>query len=138
MASSHLKKIVPILEYIQSLNKVARAKYLKDVGAVILKAIVNVIFNLNRGNFDVPTSTVDSLRRYKRQIKSIVVPKKSLEKRRKELIKGDFFAKIMVHIIPCLLKFILPVSRDDFETRKTELKTEGQENVAEQEDVSDR
>ena len=137
MASSHLKKVIPILEYIQSLNKVARAKYLKEVGGVILKAIVNVIFNLNRGNFDVPTSTVDLLRPYKRQIKSIVVPKKSLEKRRKELIKGDFYAKIMVHIIPFLLKFILPVPRDDFEDRKIVLKPEDRQNVAEQENVSD-
>lgn len=135
-AISHLKKIVPILEYIQSMNKVARVKYLKTVGTVVIKTIVNVIFNLNRGNFDIPPSTIDLLRPYKRQIKSIVVPKKSLEKRRKELIKSDFFAKIMVHILPLLLKFILPVSRDDFEDRKKDSRVEDKQDVSDQKDVS--
>ena len=110
--ASHLKKIIPLLEYVQSLNRVARTKYLKQVSAGVLKAICNTIFNINNGNIYIPIETVNQLRPYKRQIKSICVKKKSLEKRRKELIKSDLFNKIMTHVIPQLLKYVAPAKRD--------------------------
>ena len=131
--ASHLKKIIPLLEYVQSLNRVARTKYLKQVSSGVLKAICNTIFNINNGNIFIPIETINQLRPYKRQIKSICVKKKSLEKRRKELLKSDLFNKIMTHVIPQLLRYVAPTQRktdsDDDNDEKNDENESQQANV---------
>ena len=112
--ASHVRKVIPLLEYIQSLNRSARTKYLKGVGSAVIKAICNTIFNVNNGNISIPIETVNLLRPYKRQIKSIcVLKRKSIEKRRKELIKADLFFKVMTHVIPQLLRYAAPKQRKE-------------------------
>ena len=80
----------------------------------MIKAICNTIFNVNNGNISIPIETVNLLRPYKRQIKSIcVLKRKSIEKRRKELIKADLFFKVMTHVIPQLLRYAAPKQRKE-------------------------
>lgn len=110
MALNHLKKIIPLLEYLASLDKLDRVKFLKQAGTSIIKVICDIIFNANRGNLDLSPTVVDTLRPYKRQIKSLCVLKKSIEKRRKELMQKDFVGKVLPYLIPPLLEHLVPKS----------------------------
>ena len=108
MALNHLRKIIPLLEHLASLDKPERLKSLKQSGTAIIKVICDIIFNANRGNLDLSPTVVDSLRPYKRQIKSLCVLKKSIETRRKELLRKDFVGKVLPYLIPPLLEHIVP------------------------------
>lgn len=110
MALNHLRKITPLLEYLVGMDKSDRVKFLKQAGTSIIKVICDIIFNVNRGNLDLSPTVVDSLRQYKTQIKSLCVLKKSIETRRKELLRKDFVGKVLPHLVPSLLEYLVPKS----------------------------
>ena len=107
--ASKLRRIIPVMEYLLSLNTRSRNKFIKGAKAAVIQQIVDVLYNVNIGTIQLDSVTVDQLRPYKRNIKAVCAPKKSLMKRRLELIKGDrIFGKALPILIPELIKFIVP------------------------------
>ena len=107
--ANQLRRAVPLLEYLDSLNTKARKKFLTNANKNVIKIIVDVLHNINIGSVPLDKVIVDKLRAYKLNIKSITVPKKSLARRRQELLAKDvFFKRVFPVLLPTLIRIILP------------------------------
>ena len=107
--ASKLRRVVPVIEYLISINGKTRQKWLKDAHDNVIKLIVDLLHNINIGTIPLEASLIDRLRKYKKQIKSITTPKKSLATRRRELNAKDlFFLRIFPLILPVLLHMVMP------------------------------
>ena len=107
--ASQLRRAVVLLEYLDSLNSQARKKFIKNANKNVVQTIVDVLHNINIGTVPLNETIVDKLRRYKTIIKAVTLPKKSLARRRQELIKKDvFFLKIFPVLLPVLIQLIQP------------------------------
>ena len=69
--SEKIKKVIPILEFITSLDKKERTKFLKKCKNPIIKAITDVVYNVLVGNLSISSAATEKLRVYKNQIKSL-------------------------------------------------------------------
>ena len=82
----------------------------------VLKLIIDVLYNINIGTIPLDASLVQRLRKYKKQIKSITVSKKSLARRRQELQAKDlFFTKIIPLLLPVLIRMIVPKTPENLQ-----------------------
>ena len=107
--ASQLRRAVPLLEYLDSLNSKARKKFLNNANKKVIETIVDVLHNINIGTIPLDKNMVDRLRLYKENIKSITVAKKSLVRRRRELVDRDvFFKRIFPVLLPALIRIIVP------------------------------
>ena len=111
--ATKLRRIIPIIEYLVSLNSVGRKKFIKGAKPAVIKSLVDLLYNVNIGSIVLPSATIEQLRPYKKNIKAVCAPKKSLAKRRLDLTQGDrIFAKVVPILLPHLLSYILPKSDD--------------------------
>ena len=101
--SGKIKQILPILDFLNSLDKTARIKFLKKSHTNMLKSLIDLIYNINLGNIHMPKVEIERLRKYKTQIKSLCVKKKTISERKKIIIKKDLLGKLLPILIPVLL-----------------------------------
>ena len=101
--NSHLKSAIPLLEFIHSLTKKERETFLKRCKNSVIKTIVDIIWNVYKGNLDLPMSLIEKLRPLQNKIKRLCVKKKPLKTRRKEIILGDLFANLFSILLPFFL-----------------------------------
>ena len=114
--ASQLRRAVPLMEYLHSLNTKGRTKFIKNMNDNVLKLIIDVLYNINIGTIPLDASLVQRLRKYKKQIKSITVSKKSLARRRQELQAKDlFFTKIIPLLLPVLIRMIVPKTPENLQ-----------------------
>ena len=107
--ASKLRRIIPMIEYLVSLNSGARKKFIKGANAAVIKSLVDLFYNVNIGSIGLESATIDKLRPYKKNIKAVCAPKKSLAKRRLELVQGDrIFGKVVPLLLPELIRYIVP------------------------------
>ena len=107
--AAKLRRIIPMIEYLVSLNGAGRKKFVKEANAAVIKSIVDLMYNVNIGSIGLPSETIEQLRPYKKNIQAVCAPKKSLAKRRQELIKGDrIFNNVVPILSPHLISFIVP------------------------------
>ena len=101
--SGKIKKILPILEFLNSLNKTARVKFLKKSHINLFKSLIDLVYNINLGNIYMPKVEVERLRKYKTQIKNLCAKKKGITERKKIIMKKDLLGKLLPILIPVLL-----------------------------------
>ena len=101
--NSHLKSALPLLEFIHSLDKKERGAFLNRCKNNVIKTIVDIIWNVYRGNLNLPPTLVEELRPLKNRIKRLCAKKKSLKSRRKEIILGDLFTTLFSILLPFFL-----------------------------------
>ena len=100
----HLRSALPLLEFIYSLEKKDRETFLKRSKNIVVKTIVDTVFNTYKGNFDLPPQIVEKLRPLQNKIKKLCAKKKPLKTRRKELIADDLFKNLFQILLPFFLE----------------------------------
>ena len=100
MSIKKWKKILPSLEFLQKLSLAKRKTYILNASIETIRLFSDFVFNLNIGNFPIPEYLVDKIRPFKSQILSLCKKKKSIKARKEELIKKDFFGKILKNCHP--------------------------------------
>ena len=86
--ASKLRRIIPVMEYLLSLNTRSRNKFIKGAKAAVIQQIVDVLYNVNIGTIQLDSVTVDQLRPYKRNIKAVCAPKKIVNEKKIRAYKG--------------------------------------------------
>ena len=60
------------------------------------------IYNVDKGVLPIDGDTLEKLRPHKKTIHSLIAPKKSLKKRKQELVKQNHFQQLIGPLIPTL------------------------------------
>ena len=99
---------LPVLEYVHSLEKNRRKQHVLKMRDNVLKFVIDLLLNVDRGVLPVDAATIAQLRPYKNVIKSLTAPKKSLRQRRREFEKRDYFKLLISPLIPAIQQMLVP------------------------------
>lgn len=95
-------------------NSKDRKVFLQKGSDEFIKAIIEIVLNVLKGNVDLTEKIKKKLKKYKRVMRKIICPKVSLKFKRRVLIqKGGFLNVILPALIGGVLSFI-------FEKKKNE------------------
>ena len=76
----------------------------KSISIYIHSISKTIIYNVNNGTIKINDTLVDTLSPLKNKIKSICLKKKSFKKRKLELINGNLYDKIIIKILPFIIR----------------------------------
>lgn len=130
-----IKRILPIIEYSIGLKEKKRKSFLTKLDSNVVKAILDLIFNVFKGNLSIKPEIVDNLRKHKKFFYKICAPKLSLANRKKQLVNNKvFFKTIFPMLVPELVLHILPKIKikeqaSELTSRKSEEEKEEQKGT---------
>ena len=103
--NNKLKKKIIGIEFLSKLSPIERKKYLKfNAKKDVIQFLIDIIYNVNNGTIKINDTLVEALSPLKNKIKSICLKKKSLKKRKLELINGNLYDKIIIKILPFIIR----------------------------------
>lgn len=103
---TQIKLHLPLLEYIMGLSPEKRSGFLKVLKNKNIEFIFDLLLNLDRNRLPITKEIVSKLLPYSKVIHSLIKPKKSLIRRRRELIEKDYFHLLISPLIPVLHRMI--------------------------------
>ena len=107
MPSPRVRKHMPILEYINSMNEKERKHFLKGANIELLKTLSEICLNLLAGTIKIPPSELQKLKRFKKEIITLSEKRHSLKKRVKICQKGGFIGSLLALAIPSIVQAII-------------------------------
>jgi len=88
------------------ITKRTRRNLVKELPDTALKAIQAVCFNCARGNIRLPEGTKQTLKKYKIHIETLGTNKTDLASKRKYLLVGNKFDRILTVFLPILIELV--------------------------------
>ena len=102
-----IKKYLPILEYVASLNRKKQKEFLAHADGNFLRIISEICYNINKGNINLSSDQIKKLRPYRNDIAYLCKKSHSLTQRRQRIQKGGFLSNLL-KILPLLISTIFP------------------------------
>ena len=106
MTTKIVREYLPVVEYLAKLSSKEQISHLKQIDKSCLRFLIDFIFNVESGHIAIPPELIDKLRKYKKQIKSIIKKGKSIKCRKKEMCSKNFFQNIFIPLLPVLRSLI--------------------------------
>ena len=104
MKEKEVKLHTHLLEFISGLNEKERDKYVRQSPNRFIKFLVDLCFNTLLGNIELDSKILLKLQPQRKLIEAVCGKNISLKDRRKILQKKGFFSKVILPIIPSLVK----------------------------------
>lgn len=101
-----LKKHIPILEYIRTLNSKEQKGLIKNANRDLLKVLSAIALNLIKKNIELSKTDITRLKKHENSIKKLAQKKHSNNVRKKILQKGGFLSSLL-SVVPALIAGIL-------------------------------
>ena len=90
-----IRNFIPLLEMLQALSAKERNAYIKSSDNQLVKFLSDLLYNINRGGISIDSDTINKLKVYKKDIKTISRKKTAL-KNRKKYYKKKVFTKLLL------------------------------------------
>ena len=108
MASSRVKRHLPVLEYLRDLNESERRNFVKNASPELLKTISEISLNILKGGLELPSGDIQKLKKYKKQIISLSAKRPSCVTRRKICAqRGGFLGSLISVALPLIIQGII-------------------------------
>ena len=104
MKNKDIKSHAHLLEFINGLPNAQKHKYIVLAPKTVIMFLSDLCYNVLIGNVKLDTKTLLKLKSKKHIIESLCEKNISLKKRRKIILKKNFFTSVIAPIIPALLK----------------------------------
>lgn len=91
-----LKANKPTLLVLKNADINLRKAMLKNVDNNVIKSIIEIVLNTLRGNHKLTSRTKSELEKYKKELRCISCPKRSLSSKRKVLVQKGGFLPILI------------------------------------------
>jgi len=102
-----IKKHLSYLEYLNKLDPEQRAEQLLTLKGDTLKFFFNLLLNIVHKKVPISEETKSHLKSHQKVIESLIAKKKSLTRRKKELIQSNIFSDLVSVLLPDLRQAIL-------------------------------
>ena len=99
MKTEALRKCFQLIEFLNELTGKERAKYLRHATSTVIKFLTDICYNILLGNIKLSPKILTKLKTERRLIEAICEKNISLKKRRKILLKKDFFLNVIRPVI---------------------------------------
>ena len=108
MASSRVKRHLPILEYLRDLNESERRNFVKNASPELLKTISEISLNILKGGLELPSGDIQKSKKYKKQIICLSAKRPSCATRRKICAqRGGFLGSLISVALPLIIQGII-------------------------------
>lgn len=97
---SNLKSFLPLCELILSLSQEERISYLKNISQPFIKFLTYLVYNLLLGSFEISPDEISKLKKYQKNLETLVNKKTSMKIRKKIWGKKNFFVTVIEIILP--------------------------------------
>ena len=101
-----IRNFIPLLEMLQALSAKERNAYIKSSDNQLVKFLSDLLYNINRGGISIDSDTINKLKVYKKDIKTISRKKTALKNRKKILQKKGFYQAVIGQLIPILIEIV--------------------------------
>ena len=105
----NLKKHIPILEYLKSLNTKEQKQLIKNANVGLLRVFSEICINLIKRNIELSSADIKRLKKYEHLIEKLSQRKHSAKVRKNILQKGGFLSSIL-SLLPTLIGGILSLT----------------------------
>ena len=103
-----IKKIIPVLEYINSLSEKKKKSFFSSSHPELILALSELCANINSGGIPVPSQTLKKLRPYKKKILFLSDKKPNLKKRQATIQTGGWLSSFLSTILPFAIEVLFP------------------------------
>ena len=109
MISSSLRKSMPLLKGISTLNEAKRKKVLSDIGQdpTIYHALREIAHNTIKGNVKLNNNQKLKLKRHNKTLKALCVNCKCAKKRKKLVVQSGGFLPLLIPAVAGLISSII-------------------------------